>query len=81
MTNFAHDRMEGSLWTKGKIGAVAGALLIAVLLIWVPAIRWFLIISVVLGLGIAGILRWYHSRVPVKDPEEDKIVLHLNDDD
>jgi hypothetical protein len=50
------------------------------LLIWVPAIRWFLAIAVVIGIAMAGLIHWYNERTPVKVTEE-KVVLHLNDDE
>jgi len=81
MSRFAHERIRGSLWGRGPMGFAAGAAIIIVLLVRYSAIRWFLGISVVIGVVIALGLRWYHQRVPVKDPGEDKVVLHLNDDE
>jgi hypothetical protein len=81
MTRFVQQRMRGSLWGRGPIGMTAGAAVILVLLVRYSAIRWFLGISVIIGLVIALALRLYHQRVPIKDPREDKIVLHLNDDE
>ena len=77
MPDFPQDRIRGSLWGRGRAGIVAGAVVIALLLYWVPAIRWFLGISVVLGLAMAALIGWWNTRRPVKDPEEEKIVLHL----
>ena len=71
--------MQGSLWTKGRAGMIAGAAIIAVLVIRVPVIRWFLAIAFVIGVVLVPLIRWWHDRHPVKDPDEDKIKLHLND--
>ncbi|HUO59876.1 MAG TPA: hypothetical protein VMU24_04350 [Candidatus Acidoferrales bacterium] len=81
MTRFPHQRIQGSLWIRGPFGIAVGVAVIALLLVRYSAIRWFLGISVVIGVVIALGLHWYHERVPVKDPEEDKAVLHLNDDE
>lgn len=78
---FSKDRIRGSLWGRGRGGFLAGALVILILLIWVPAIRWFLGISVVIGLAMAAIIHWYNERTPIKTEPKDQIVLHLNDDD
>ncbi len=78
---FSHERVQGSLWTKGRAGMIAGAAIIAILLIKVPVIRWFLAIAVLIGLVLVPLIRWYYESHPVKSPEEDKIVLHLNDDE
>ena len=57
MTRFAQSRIEGSLWSKGILGAVIGGVVVVGLLIWLPPIRWFLAIAVVIGLAISGLLR------------------------
>lgn len=58
---------------------IAGAAIIAILIIRVPVVRWFLAIALVIGVVLVPLIRWWHDRHPVKDPEEDKIKLHLND--
>ncbi len=79
MTRFAHHRIQGSLWTRGRAGIIAGAALIGILIIKVPVVRWFLAIAAVIGIVLVPAIRWYHEKFPVKDPEEDQIKLHLND--
>lgn len=71
--------MQGSLWTKGRAGMIAGAAIIAILIIRVPVVRWFLAIALVIGVVLVPLIRWWHESHPVKDPDEDKIKLHLND--
>jgi hypothetical protein len=80
MARFTHDRIRGSLWSNGILGALVGGVIVVGLLIAVPAIRWFLAVAVVIGLAISGLLRWYYAHVPVKLDTDDQIVLHLNDD-
>ena len=74
-------RVEGSLWTKGKMGIILGAIVILGLLIWVPVMRWFLAISIVVGLVMAGIIRWWNEHHEVKPETEGEIRLGLLDDD
>ncbi len=58
---------------------IGGAAIIAILIIRVPDVRWFLAIALVIGVVLVPLIRWWHESHPVKDPEEDKIKLHLND--
>ena len=81
MTRSADERIRGSLWSNGVLGAAIGAVVVVGLLVFVPAIRWFLAVTVVLGAAMAVIMRWYYARVPAKLDVKDQIVLHLNDDD
>ena len=74
-------RLEGSLWNKGLMGLLFGGIILAGLLIWVPAIRWFLAISVVIGLVMAGVIHWWNEHRPIKTEPEGEIRLHLTDDD
>jgi hypothetical protein len=67
------------LWTKGRAGMIAGAAIIAILVIRVPVARWFLAIAVVIGVVLVPLIRWWNDNHPVKDPDADKIKLHLND--
>ena len=80
MTQFAHERIRGSLWARGTMGIIVGGVVVLGLLVWVPAIRWFLAIAAVIGLAMAAIIHWYNEHTPVK-VREDKVVLHLNDEE
>ena len=42
---------------------------------------WFVLISVVIGVVLAFVIRWWNERRPVKAKEEEGIRLHLSDDD
>lgn len=74
-------RIQGSLWSKGTVGIVAGGVIVVGLLIWVPAIRWFLGISALIGLVMAGIIHWWNEHHEVKPEEEGEIRLGLMDDE
>lgn len=88
MTELDAERKARSSWVKGgfRIG-----LLVAVLIgvyVGMPEARpyvigtmWFLAISVVIGVIIAMVLRWWNERRPVKTKEEEGIRLHLMDDE
>ena len=69
----------GSLF-PGRSGLVAAIAVVAVLLIGLPAYRLFFAVSLLLGLGIAGILHLWHKYKPVKDTEvhDDKHPLGLD---
>lgn len=73
--------IQGSLWSKGKAGIILGGIVVVGLLIWYPVIRWFLGISVVIGLAMAGIIHWWNEHHQVKPETEGEIRLGLMDDD
>ena len=63
---------------KGTTGLLIAAALITVFLVYVPAYRAFLLISLVLGVVIAAILYLRNKYVPVKEKEvENKRPLGL----
>jgi uncharacterized membrane protein YqjE len=68
----------GSLF-PGRTGLFAAILIVAVLLIGLPAYRLFFAVSVLLGLAIAGALHLWHKYKPVKEAEvhDDKHPLGL----
>lgn len=63
----------------GRTGLMAAIAVVVVLLIGLPAYRWFFAVSVLLGLAIAGILHLWHKYKPVKDTDvhDDKHPLGL----
>ncbi len=82
------QQQSRSVWIKG--GVRLGLVVVALVGIWlgVPKARpyvlgtiWFLLISAVIGVVIAGILRWWNERRPVKTPEDEQIRLGLTDDE
>jgi uncharacterized membrane protein YqjE len=64
----------------GRTGLIAAILVVAVLLIGLPAYRLFFAGSLLLGLVIAGILYLWHTYKPVKetDVHDDKHPLGLD---
>lgn len=54
---------------KGSAGLIVAILVVAVLLIMLPAYRWFFVISVLIGLIIAGGLSLWHRLHPIKEAE------------
>jgi MFS family permease len=54
---------------KGSAGLIVAIAVVAILLIALPAYRWFFLISVLIGVVIAGGLTvWYRLR-PIKEVE------------
>jgi hypothetical protein len=66
--SMASGNRLGSL-LPGRTGLFAAILIVIVLLIGLPAYRLFFAVSVLLGLGIAGILHLWHKYKPVKEAE------------
>ena len=62
---------------KGVIGAVIGVGLMVGLMLELPVLRWFFLISVGLGVGVGAILHWWHKKRPITEVEEDSIKLNL----
>lgn len=78
-TDGPQRRFGGSLFA-GKTGLIAAVAVVAVLLIGLPAYRLFFLVSVLLGLAIAGMLHLWHKYKPVKeaDVHDDKHPLGLD---
>jgi hypothetical protein len=63
---------------KGSAGLIVAIAVVAVLLIMLPAYRWFFLFSVLIGLVIAGGLTLWHRLRPIKDEDlENKRPLGL----
>ena len=54
---------------KGSAGLIVAVVVVAVLLIMLPAYRWFFLISVLIGLVIAGGLALWHKLHPIEDED------------
>ena len=54
---------------KGSAGLIVAVLVVAVLLIALPAYRWFFLISVLIGLVIAGGLALWHKLHPIEEQD------------
>jgi hypothetical protein len=54
---------------KGSAGLLVAAGAVAILLIMLPAYRWFFLISVLIGLVIAGGLTLWHRLHPIEEQD------------
>jgi MFS family permease len=54
---------------RGSAGLLVAILVVGVLLIALPAYRWFFLISVLIGLLIAGGLSLWHRLHPLKEDD------------
>jgi MFS family permease len=54
---------------KGSAGLIVAVVVVAILLIALPAYRWFFLISVLIGLLIAGGLTLWYKLHPLKEPD------------
>jgi uncharacterized membrane protein YqjE len=54
---------------QGKAGLLVMALIVIILVVELPAYRWFFAISVGIGLAIAGGLALWHRLRPLKDED------------
>ena len=63
----SRNRLAGLF--PGKSGLIAAILVVVVLLIGLPAYRLFFLVSVLLGVGIAGVLHLWHRYKPVRDAD------------
>lgn len=63
---------------RGVVGLVVIALAIAVIVIMLPAARWFFLISVAVGILVAGGLHLWHKYRPLKEEDVDKRPLKLD---
>jgi hypothetical protein len=54
---------------KGSAGLIVAVVVVAILLIALPAYRWFFLISVLIGLGIAGALTLWYKFHPIKEQD------------
>jgi len=64
---------------RGSAGLVVAIAVVAILLISFPAYRWFFLISLGIGIVVAGILYLWRKYVPIKEDEvENKHPLGLD---
>ena len=63
---------------SGATGLIAAIVVVAILLIAFPAYRWFFLISLGIGLVVAGILFLWHTLRPIREEDvENKRPLGL----
>jgi len=54
---------------RGSAGLIVAVVVVAILLIALPAYRWFFLISVLIGLVIAGGLMLWYKLHPIKEQD------------
>jgi MFS family permease len=54
---------------RGAAGLVVAVAVVGILLIMLPAYRWFFLISVAIGLVVAGILYLWNKYKPIKEED------------
>ncbi len=60
---------RSGLSLRGSAGLIVALVVVAILLIALPAYRWFFLISVLIGLVIAGALTLWHRLHPIKEED------------
>jgi hypothetical protein len=63
---------------KGSPGLVVAAGVVVLLLIFLPAYRWFFLVSVGIGVAVAAILYFWYKHKPVKPEDVDRRPLKLD---
>jgi len=75
----ASDPLRSRASLKGTAGLLIAIGVVAALLISFPAYRWFFLISVGIGLTVAGILALWHRLRPIREEDvENKRPLGLS---
>jgi hypothetical protein len=54
---------------KGSAGLIVAVVVVTVLLIMLPAYRWFFLVSVLIGFVIAGGLALWHKLHPIEEED------------
>jgi MFS family permease len=63
----SESRSQVGFSLKGSAGLIVATAVVAVLLIALPAYRWFFLISVLIGVVIAGGLSLWHRLRPIRE--------------
>jgi peptidoglycan biosynthesis protein MviN/MurJ (putative lipid II flippase) len=58
-------------YLRGAAGLIAVLAVVVILLLWLPAYRWFLLISTGIGVLAAGTLYLWHHFKPLKEEDVD----------
>lgn len=57
---------------RGTAGLVVAVAVVALLLIWLPAYRWFFLISLGIGVVVAASLYLWHRFKPLKEEDVER---------
>jgi len=60
---------EPRKWLRGTAGLLVAVAVVALLLIWLPAYRFFFLISVGIGIVVAAILYCWHKYRPLDEEQ------------
>lgn len=63
---------------KGFASLLVAIIIVVGFILWIPALKWFLLGSVAIAAIVVIILRLWYARRPIKGPDEG-VRLHLND--
>ena len=58
-----------TILVRGTAAVLVAAVIVAATAIWLPAYRWFLLISIGIGIGVAGGLVLWHKLRPVEEKD------------
>ena len=73
------DRESSRNLVRGGASLIVAAALVLILLIWLPAYRWFFLGSIAIGVVVAGILYFWNRYKPVRAEDvENKRPLGLS---
>jgi len=61
---------------KGLFGLLAAVAVVVIVVIWIPAMRWFFLISIPIGGIVAVILYFWNKHKPVKVEDDRPLKLH-----
>ena len=65
------EPLENRGWLRGAAGLIVAVAVVAILLVMLPAYRWFFLISVAIGVVVAGILYLWNKYRPIKEQDVD----------
>ena len=57
---------------RSSASLIVAVALVVGLLVWLPAYRWFFLISLAIGIMVAGILYFWNKHRPVKEEDIEK---------
>ncbi|MBZ5721999.1 MAG: hypothetical protein LAO03_16630 [Acidobacteriia bacterium] len=73
------DLREPRISFRGSASLIVAVAVVCILLIWLPAYRWFFLISLGIGAVVAGILYLWRKYRPIKEEDvEQKRPLGLD---
>jgi peptidoglycan biosynthesis protein MviN/MurJ (putative lipid II flippase) len=63
------SELQKRSYFRGAAGLIAVLAVVVILLLWLPAYRWFLLISAAIGILVAGALYFWHRLKPLKEED------------